>query len=140
MEFSQAAHAILKRIRRAKRCVCLRQHRHELLCAAFQQALAPLPQGQPPVPPAPLALATLVPAYTQVSDDEVIEATILERRWHLVLEWTGPPPRCRRQRCASASMSWRGVQTGSRRLALRLKPPPRSRPLWRSPSRYVRKP
>jgi hypothetical protein len=45
----------------------------------------PCPQGQPPVPPAQLALAMLLQAYTQVSDDEVIEATTMDRRWQLVL-------------------------------------------------------
>jgi transposase len=44
------------------------------------------PQGHPPVPPAPLALATLLPAYPQVSEDEVIAATTMERRWPLVLD------------------------------------------------------
>ena len=44
------------------------------------------PQGHPPVPPAQLALATLLQAYTQVSDDEVIEATTMDRRWQLVLD------------------------------------------------------
>ena len=39
------------------------------------------PQGQPPAPPAHLALATLLQAYTQVSEDEVIEATTMDRRW-----------------------------------------------------------
>ena len=38
------------------------------------------------MPPAPLALATLLQAYTQVSDDEVIEATTMDRRWPLVLD------------------------------------------------------
>ena len=33
------------------------------------------------MPPAPLALATLLQAYTQVSDDAVIEATTMDRRW-----------------------------------------------------------
>jgi DDE family transposase/transposase-like protein DUF772 len=37
------------------------------------------------VPPAQLALATLLQAYPQVSDAEVIEATTMERRWPLVL-------------------------------------------------------
>jgi hypothetical protein len=37
------------------------------------------------VPPAQLALAMLLQAYTQVSDDEVIEATTMDRRWQLVL-------------------------------------------------------
>src|SRR4029453_8496897 len=55
----------------------------------FQQELLMLykdqPQGHPPVPPAQLALATILQAYTQVSDDEMIEATTMDRRWQLVL-------------------------------------------------------
>src|SRR5262247_4402590 len=87
---STAEHAIIKRIRRAKLFVFLRQHRHTLFADPFQQELATLykdqPQGHPPVPPAQLALATLLQAYTQVSDDEVIEATTMDRRWQLVLD------------------------------------------------------
>src|SRR5215475_11156167 len=87
---STAEHAIIKRIRRAKLFVFLRQHRHALFADAFQQELMMLykdqPQGQPPLPPAQLALATLLQAYTQVSDDEVIEATTMDRRWQLVLD------------------------------------------------------
>ena len=33
-----------------------------------------------------LALATILQAYTGVSDDEVIEATVMDRRWQLVLD------------------------------------------------------
>jgi hypothetical protein len=33
-----------------------------------------------------LALATILQAYTGVSDDEVIEATLMDRRWQLVLD------------------------------------------------------
>jgi len=87
---SPAEHAIIKRIRRAKLFVFLRQHRHTLFTDAFQQELLTLykdqPQGHPPIPPAPLALATLLQAYTRVSDDEVIEATSMDRRWQLVLD------------------------------------------------------
>jgi DDE family transposase/transposase-like protein DUF772 len=90
VELSTAEHAITKRIRRAKLFVFLRQHRHELFAEPFQQELLRLykdqPQGHPPVPPAQLALATLLQAYTQVSDDEVIEATTMDRRWQLVLD------------------------------------------------------
>ena len=90
VELSTAEHAIMKRIRRATLFVCLRQHRHALFAEAFQQELLTLykdqPQGHPPVPPAQLALATLLHAYTQVSDDEVIEATTMDRRWQLVLD------------------------------------------------------
>jgi hypothetical protein len=90
VELSTAEQAIIKRIRRAKLFVFLRQHRHALFAEAFQQELLTLykdqPQGHPPVPPAQLALATLLQAYTQVSDDEVIEATTMDRRWQLVLD------------------------------------------------------
>src|SRR5215475_14141251 len=89
VELSTAEHTIIKRIRRAKLFVFLRQYRHALLAEALQQALLMLdkdqPQDQPPVAPAQLALATLLQAYTQVSDDEVIEATTMDRRWQLVL-------------------------------------------------------
>src|SRR5215510_1675238 len=90
VDLSPAEHAIIKRIRRAKLFVFLRQHRHTLFADPFQQELLTLykdqPQGHPPVPPAQLALATLLQAYTQVSDDEVIEATTMDRRWQLVLD------------------------------------------------------
>src|SRR5262250_1510633 len=90
IELSTGEQAIIKRIRRAKLFVFLRQHRHTLFADPFQQELLTLykdqPQGQPPVPPAQLALATLLQAYTQVSDDEVIEATTMDRRWQLVLD------------------------------------------------------
>jgi transposase len=38
------------------------------------------------VPPAQLALATILQAYTGVSDDEVIEVLVMDRRWQLVLD------------------------------------------------------
>jgi hypothetical protein len=88
----------MKRIRRAKLFVFLRQHRHELFDEAFQAELATLYQdsglGQPPIPPAQLALATILQAYVGVSDDEVIEALTMDRRWQLVLDCldcTEPP-------------------------------------------------
>ena len=90
VKLSTAEHAIIKRIRRAKVFVFLRQHRHTLFAEAFQQELLTLykdqPQGHPPVPPAQLALATLLQAYPQVSDDEVIEATTMDRRWQVMLD------------------------------------------------------
>lgn len=90
IELSPTEETIIKRIRRAKLFVFLRQHRHELFDEAFQEELAQLYQdserGQPPIPPAQLALATVLQAYTGASDDEVIEATIMDRRWQLVLD------------------------------------------------------
>jgi hypothetical protein len=87
---SAAEQAVIKAVRRAKLFVFLRLHRHELFDEQFQaeltRAYADSPKGQPPVPPAQLALATIVQAYTGVSDDEVIEATVMDRRWQLVLD------------------------------------------------------
>jgi hypothetical protein len=90
IELSLAAHAIIKRSRRAQLFVFLRQHRHALFAEVFQQELLSLytdqPQGQLPGPPAPLALATIRQAYTQVSNDVVSEATTMDRRWQMVLD------------------------------------------------------
>lgn len=90
VSLSLAEATVVRRIRRAKLFVFLRQHRHELFDDAFQAELASLykdsPLGQPPIPPAQLALATLLQAYTGVGDDEVIEATMMDRRWQLVLD------------------------------------------------------
>src|SRR5215510_16492415 len=87
---SPVEQTIIKRIKRAKLFVFLRQHRHTLFDAAFQDELATIykdaPQGQPPIPPAQLALATILQAYTGVSDDELLEATLMDRRWQLVLD------------------------------------------------------
>jgi IS5 family transposase len=90
VELSEQEEQVIKKIRRAKLFVFLRQHRHELFDEAFQQELASLyreaERGHPPVAPAMLALALILEAYTGVSDDEVIEATVMDRRWQLVLD------------------------------------------------------
>ena len=90
VELSMQEEQIVKRIRKAKLFVFLRYHRHELLDETFQKELAYLyrkgKRGQPPVAPAMHALALILEAYTGVSDDEVIEATVMDRRWQLVLD------------------------------------------------------
>jgi hypothetical protein len=90
VEPSPAEQAVIKAVRRAKLFVFLRLHRHELFDEQFQaelaRAYADSPKGQPPVPPAQLALATILQAYAGVSDDEVIEAAVMDRRWQLVLD------------------------------------------------------
>jgi hypothetical protein len=87
---SMEEQSIVGRIRRAKLFVFLREHRHELFSEAFQGELAALyadsPLGQPPIAPAQLALGLILQAYTGVSDDEVIEATTMDRRWQLALD------------------------------------------------------
>ena len=90
VEPSPAEQAVIKAVRRARLFVFLREFRHELFDEEFQAELAQVyvdsPKGQPPVPPAQLALATVLQAYAGVSDDEVIEATVMDRRWQLVLD------------------------------------------------------
>jgi hypothetical protein len=87
---SRLEQEVIKRIKRAKLFVWLREHRHELFDADFQAELAGMyadrPVGQPPVPPAQLGLATILQADTGASDDEVLEATVMDRRWQLVLD------------------------------------------------------
>src|SRR5260221_7281153 len=93
--FSIQEEQIVKRIRKAKLFVFLRQHRHILFDEAFQEELANLyrkeERGRPPVAPAMLALALILEAYTGVSDDEVIEATVMDRRWELVFGFVDTP-------------------------------------------------
>lgn len=90
IELSAKEESIIKHIKRAKLFVFLRQHRHELFDEAFQEELANLyrqaERGHPPVSPSVLALVLILEAYTGVSDDEVIEATLMDRRWQLVLD------------------------------------------------------
>jgi transposase len=90
VECSRLEREVIKRVKRAKLFVWLREHRHELFDADFQAELAGMyqdkPVGQPPVPPAQLGLATILQAYTGASDDEVLEACVMDRRWQLVLD------------------------------------------------------
>jgi hypothetical protein len=90
VEPSLAEQTVIRLVRRAKLFVWLRLHRHELFDEAFQAELAAAyqesPKGQPPVAPAQLGLATILQAYTGASDDEVVEACVMDRRWQLVLD------------------------------------------------------
>ena len=87
---SEAEATIVRRVRRAKVFVFLREQRQVIFDAAFQEELAGMygdaPQGHPPVAPARLALATILQAYTGASDAEAVEACVMDRRWHLVLD------------------------------------------------------
>ncbi len=90
IELSALEQNIVKRIKRAKLFTFLRQCRHQLFDEEFQEELGKLyadsPKGHPPVPPAQLALATILQAYTGASDAEAIEALSMDRRWQLVLD------------------------------------------------------
>jgi len=90
IELSAKEQKVVSRIRKAKLFIFLRQERHQLFDQHFQKELATLfkdsSMGKCPVPPAQLALATILQAYTGVSDEEVIEALEMDRRWQLVLD------------------------------------------------------
>jgi hypothetical protein len=87
---SRLEREVMQRIRRARLFVWLREHRQELLDEGFQAELAGMypdrPKGQPPVPPAQLALVTILQACTGASDDEALEALVMDRRWQLVAD------------------------------------------------------
>lgn len=90
VELSAEEERIVRQIRRAKLFVFLRRQRAAIFSDAFQEELAAIykdsPRGRPPVPPALLSLAIILQAYTGVSDDELVEATTMDRRWQLVLD------------------------------------------------------
>ena len=91
VDLSRTEAAVLRRIQRAKLFAFLRRQRHVLFPPEFQEEMARAlyadkTKGHPPIPPAQLALATILQAYTGVSDDEVIEATTMDRRWQYVLD------------------------------------------------------
>ncbi len=90
IELSNQEKKVVKRIRRAKLFIFLREVRHELFDAEFPTELGTIFKestvGKSPIPPAKLALATILQAYMGVSDDEVIEELEMDRRWQLVEE------------------------------------------------------
>ena len=89
-ELSSAEERVAQRIRKAKLFLFLRQIRHQLFDEEFQKELSRVFKdstvGLCPVPPAQMALAILLQAYTGVSDDKAIEAMVMDRRWQLVLD------------------------------------------------------
>jgi hypothetical protein len=90
VELSAQEQIIVSRIRRAKLFIFLRLVRHQLFDDQFQNELAKIfndgSKGQPPIPPAKLALVTILQAYTGASDDEAIESLLMDKRWQLVLD------------------------------------------------------
>lgn len=90
---------VMRRLGRTRKLFAfLRAQRHELFDEAFQAELATMYRetgaGKPPVPPALLAMVTLLQAYLGVSDAEAVELSVMDRRWQLALdclETTAPP-------------------------------------------------
>src|SRR5919109_1216879 len=82
---AQALHRI------GKFYVFLRDVRAELFDEAFQAELTAIyqPRGTAPVPPALLAMVTLLQAYDQVGDADAVVTAQMDKRWQLVLGCLG---------------------------------------------------
>jgi len=89
-EVSKAEERILAKCKKSKLFVFLRRHRHELFDESFQRELASMyperARGKEPVPPALLAMVTLLQAALGISDEEAVEYAALERRWQMLLD------------------------------------------------------
>lgn len=86
---------LLKRLQRTKKLFrFLREHRLNLFDALFQDELASMyrgtDEGKEAVPPARLAMAILLQAYTGSSDAEAIENATVDPRWRMVLGTLSP--------------------------------------------------
>lgn len=94
IETSPEEDALLKRLSRVRKLFgFLRRHRHEIFDDSLQDELAEMYRqsgaGKSPVPPAMLAMATLLQGYVGASDAEAVEMTVVDRRWQLVLGCLG---------------------------------------------------
>ena len=84
----------MKRLGRTRKLFgFLREYRDQLFDDDFQCELVAMYRrtgaGKAPVPPALLAMATLLQAYHGMSDAEAVELTIVDLRWQLVLGCLG---------------------------------------------------
>ena len=86
---SPAETRVLARCKKQPIFAFLRAIRHELFDAAFQRELARMydgsRRGRPPTAPALLAMATLLQAARQVSDQDAALAAVTDRAWQVVL-------------------------------------------------------
>jgi hypothetical protein len=84
---------LVKRMRRASKFfVFLREIRAELFDDEFQEELSRMykvARGQPPIPPALLAMVTILQGYTGLSDADAVCEAEMDLRWQLVLGTIG---------------------------------------------------
>jgi IS5 family transposase len=93
-KLSRKEEMLLKRLDRVRKLLgFLRLHRHELFDDEFQRELEGMYRdngsGKAAVPPAMMAMATLVQAYLGVSDAEMVELTVVDLRVQMVLDHLG---------------------------------------------------
>ena len=85
---------ICKRLKsNGKLFVFLREQRHRIFDDSITEKLFSLyadhPRGKPPIPPAQLAMATLLQAYEQKSDAGATLDAMFDARWQMVLNCLG---------------------------------------------------
>src|SRR5688572_551664 len=94
VELTKREELIARRLGRVRKLFpFLRRHRHELIDEALQAELAAMYRdtgaGLAPVPPALMAMATLVQGYLGVSDATMVELTVLDLSVQMVLDCLG---------------------------------------------------
>lgn len=91
VELSGREDLLLKRLKKRPLYAFLRRHRHRLFDAGFQEELASMypdteeKGGRPPISPALLAMATLLQAYSGLSDADAVDEAVDSLRWRMVL-------------------------------------------------------
>jgi hypothetical protein len=93
VEPTRSEQFVIKRCGKRRVFVFLRELRHKIFDEAMQQKLwaaySPVARGKERIPPAQLALAMLLQAALRVPDHEVVELTLMDRRWQMVLDCYG---------------------------------------------------
>jgi hypothetical protein len=89
-EYTRRELVILKRLKRVRKLFAfLRQYRLRIFDDSLQGELAAMYRdtgaGSVPVPPALMAMAALLQGYVGASDAEVVELTVADLRWQMVL-------------------------------------------------------
>jgi IS5 family transposase len=92
-ELTNLEQRIVKRCGKRRVFVFMRELRHRIFDEAMQVRLAAaykeIARGKERVPPAQLAMALLLQAALDVPDHEVVELTVMDRRWQMVLGCLG---------------------------------------------------
>ena len=93
-EISEQEEHFLERMKQTgKLFAFLWRHRHEVFDESFQEELEGMYRdtgaGKAPVPPALMAMATLVQGYLKASDAMMVELTVFDLRVQMVLDCLG---------------------------------------------------
>lgn len=94
MQCSRQENWLLNRLGRTRKLFgFLRRHRHEIFDEGFQSELEQMYRdtgaGEAALPPAMMAMATLLQGYVGASDAEAVELTVVDLRWQMVLDRLG---------------------------------------------------